>query len=209
MAEEAMRSIAAKYFKFDEDGSHVPYQKPQPLAPESLDDEDLAPHSGTMAPDQDQPTHVSIVTEIFAREIMNNPHDGVDPNVIRILAARSQVATGQPAILDQPHGPSEPLNAGKSAAPVATPSSAPAPVSGGSGASSGQVTVGLGLVVNGKTYPKIEAGRERWYSQRPDQGNSYSRYSDLVSHDKAKGLTPMPRASKDELSAARRQRTFG
>lgn len=85
-----------------------------------------------------------------------------------------------------------------------------APVSGGGGGgSAGQTTVGLGLVVNGKTFPKIEGGQERWYTQRPGHGNSYSRYSDLVRHDKAKGLTPMPKASKAELAVARRQQTFG
>jgi hypothetical protein len=87
---------------------------------------------------------------------------------------------------------------------------ASAPVSGGGGRPSNSNNVGLSLVRNGKTFPKIEAGRERWYSQRPGQGHrSYSRYSDLVSHDKAKGLTPMPKASRAELQAARRQQTFG
>jgi hypothetical protein len=89
-----------------------------------------------------------------------------------------------------------------------TSTSTTAPVSGGGG-SSGQATIGLGLVMNGKTFPKIEAGRERWYTQRPGQSNSYSRYSDLVRSDKAKGITPQPKASEAELKAARRQQTFG
>jgi hypothetical protein len=63
--------------------------------------------------------------------------------------------------------------------------------------------------MNGKTFPKIEAGRERWYTQRPGQTNSYSRYSDLVKFDVAKGTTSKPKASKAELEAARRQQTFG
>jgi hypothetical protein len=54
-----------------------------------------------------------------------------------------------------------------------------------------------------------EAAKERWYSQRPGQERSYSRYSDLLSHDKAKGVTPMPKASKAESEAACRQKTFG
>jgi hypothetical protein len=83
------------------------------------------------------------------------------------------------------------------------------PVTGGGGLASNSHTVGLSLVRNGKTFPKIEGGRERWYSQRPGHGNSYSRYSDLVSHDKAKGLTPLPKASKAELETTRRQQTFG
>jgi hypothetical protein len=64
-------------------------------------------------------------------------------------------------------------------------------------------------VVNGKTFPKIEAGKERWYSQHPDQERSYSRSSNLLSHDKAKRVTLMPKASNAELEAARRQKTFG
>ena len=104
---------------------------------------------------------------------------------------------------------------GSSTAPTTAPQQAPttstsitAPVSGGGG-SSGQVTIGLGLVMNGKTFPKIEAGRERWYTQRPGQSNSYSRYSDLVRSDKAKGIPPQPKASEAELKAAHRQQTFG
>jgi hypothetical protein len=85
---------------------------------------------------------------------------------------------------------------------------ASAPVSSGIVPSS-TATTGLGLVVNGKTLPRIEAGKERWYSQRPGENRSYSRYSDLVSHDKAKSVTPMPRASKTELQAARHDKTFG
>lgn len=70
-------------------------------------------------------------------------------------------------------------------------------------------TIGLTLVVNGVTYPRIENGKERWYTQRPGRSNSYSRYSDLAKFDTSKGVRLAPKASKAQLDAARRYRTFG
>lgn len=70
-------------------------------------------------------------------------------------------------------------------------------------------TIGLTLILNGVTYPRIENGRERWYTQRPGHSNNYSRYSDLVKFDTAKGGHLAPKASKVQLEAARLNRTFG
>lgn len=70
-------------------------------------------------------------------------------------------------------------------------------------------TIGLTLIINGSTYPRIESGKERWYTQRPGRSNSYSRYSDLVKFDTSKGVRPAPKASKAQLEAARLNRTFG
>lgn len=70
-------------------------------------------------------------------------------------------------------------------------------------------TIGLSLVLNGVTYPRIENGKERWYTQRPGRSNSYSRYSDLAKFDTSKGVRLAPKASKAQLDAAQRYRTFG
>ncbi|KAG9857984.1 hypothetical protein KCU68_g910, partial [Aureobasidium melanogenum] len=69
-------------------------------------------------------------------------------------------------------------------------------------------TMGLTLVVNGVTYPRIENGKERWYTQRPGRTNNYSRYSDLAKFDTSKGVRVAPKASRAQLEAARRYRTF-
>ncbi|KAG9990641.1 hypothetical protein KCU98_g994, partial [Aureobasidium melanogenum] len=57
-------------------------------------------------------------------------------------------------------------------------------------------TMGLTLVVNGVTYPRIENGKERWYTQRPGRTNNYSRYSDLAKFDTSKGVRVAPKASR-------------
>ncbi|KAG9517810.1 hypothetical protein KCV07_g5901, partial [Aureobasidium melanogenum] len=71
------------------------------------------------------------------------------------------------------------------------------------------ISMGLTLVVNGVTYPRIENGKERWYTQRPGCNNNYSRYSDLAKFDTSKGVRVAPKASRAQLEAARRYRTFG
>ncbi|KAG9527718.1 hypothetical protein KCU93_g4884, partial [Aureobasidium melanogenum] len=70
-------------------------------------------------------------------------------------------------------------------------------------------SMGLTLVVNGVTYPRIENGKERWYTQHPGRNNNYSRYSDLAKFDTSKGVRVAPKASRAQLEAARRYRTFG
>ncbi|KEQ76467.1 hypothetical protein M436DRAFT_78218 [Aureobasidium namibiae CBS 147.97] len=185
MAEEAMAFIAAKIFNFDDHGIHVPYQKPTPGAIEDL-----------MRPDdkeeEEQISHQRSTP--LALEILSQPHDGYDPYVTHLRGSKTYLESDPPrqALITHPD--------------ITVP---PAPVSGGRSVPAGQVTVGLTLLVNGKTFPKIEGGQERWYTQRPGHGNNYSRYSDLVRHDKAKGLTPLPKASKAELATARHQQTFG
>lgn len=80
-----------------------------------------------------------------------------------------------------------------------------------SGATQGTAatTMGLTLVVNGVTYPRIENGKERWYTQHPGRNNNYSRYSDLAKFDTSRGVRVAPKASRAQLEAARRYRTFG
>ncbi|KAH0352129.1 hypothetical protein KCU81_g2083, partial [Aureobasidium melanogenum] len=94
------------------------------------------------------------------------------------------------------------------AAAAASPSDH-APVTSGTGSSSASATVGLTLVVGGVTYPRIENGKERWYTQRSGHKNNYSRYSDLAKFDTSKGIRIAPKASRAQLEAARRYRTFG
>jgi hypothetical protein len=195
MAEEAMAFIAAKYFNFDDDGNYIPYDP-------GVAHDPTPTSTTTMASTSRSPQTLGTTTR---------PHNAFNPN----LAATYHQS---PAQYQGPARYPAAAAASSSAIPVVQdaattlrrPTHPPtASVSSGGGASAGQVTVGLRLVMNNKTYPKIEGGRERWYTQRPGHSNSYSRYSDLVSHDKAKGLTPMPKASKADLQAARLQQTFG
>ncbi|KAK6001302.1 hypothetical protein QM012_002633 [Aureobasidium pullulans] len=91
--------------------------------------------------------------------------------------------------------------------PCAPPSTTAAPDVTGAGSS--RATIESTLILKGVTYPRIEHGKERWYSQRPGHNNSYSRYSDLAKFDAAKGLRVAPKVSQVQLEAARRNRTFG
>lgn len=270
MAEEAMSFIAKKYFRFDEDGTYIPYQKSSSIAPEDLDETHDDPESDPYRPcwcqsevphpdgparwplcrhqitearlaadadlawadsdDQDPTQTMDIHQYLSSLEQYAPAQDHsplIQPPVVTTNAASyAQLPVTSPR-LDVHHPwttasrptatapcqaptPFQTLALNRAPATAIVPPRTAAPVSGGrGGASGGQVTVGLGLVVNGKTYPKIEDGKERWYTQRPGHGNSYSRYSDLVNHDKKKGVTPLPRASKEELAAARSQHTFG
>lgn len=101
-------------------------------------------------------------------------------------------------------------------APATVPSDAAAAspfshtaVASSAGGGSASATMGLTLVVGGVTYPRIEDGKERWYTQRPGRNNNYSRYSDLAKFDTSKGVRVAPKASRAQLGAARRYRTFG
>lgn len=105
--------------------------------------------------------------------------------------------------------PSDTLASATSPLAAAASPSAHAPVTSGTGSSSASATVGLTLVVGGVTYPRIENGKERWYTQRPGHKNNYSRYSDLAKFDTSKGIRIAPKASRAQLEAARRYRTFG
>jgi hypothetical protein len=236
MAEEAMSFIASKHFNFSEEGDYIPYNNPSRapdhllntaplnhpiphqklvLYPDGLyshDDDDLYGETQTGDPEHDFNLYqwVESGQPLLDRERSLTPFEelvrmGSDQHYNSLHAPGPAVVQG-PTHVVRPAGPVQ----------VPTPATAhhpaphaAAPVSGGGGLPSNSHTVGLSLVRNGKTFPKIEGGRERWYSQRPGHGNSYSRYSDLVSHDKAKGLTPLPKASKSELETARRQQTFG
>jgi len=184
MAEEAMRSLGDRFFYFTEEGDYLPNGRP------STPQQDFSPiQSRVQLRDPCANYHASVDAAIDALFEWGPDHSQPSPP----LDTRAQDATRYHGLIQQPTLAQQP----------------PAPVSGGRGVPAGQVTVGLTLVVNGKTFPKIEGGQERWYTQRPGHGNNYSRYSDLVRHDKAKGLTPMPKASKAELATARRQQTFG
>ena len=180
MAEEAMWALGAKFFQFDEDGTYVPYQR-------------------TPSPSSDQP----VSPTQYGSAVQSDPLDAP----IQPPGHVHPSASGLSLV------PAPTANQNPTSAPVASGSVGISNPSGQSnnvlGAPPTQLTVGLGLILNGKTYPKIENGKERWYTQRPGKANNYSRYSDLVSHDKAKGVTPMPRASKAELELARQQQTFG
>ena len=160
------------------------------------EDGDYLPNGKPTTP---APVHSHVETSgharsLLASEILSRPHDGYDPHATHLRGSKTYLE-------------SDPLRQDLITHPnISFP---PDPVSGGRSVPAGQVTVGLTLVVNGKTFPKIEGGQGRWVYQRPGPGNNYSRYSDLVRHDKAKGLTPMPKASKAELATARRRQTFG
>ncbi|KAG9603751.1 hypothetical protein KCU77_g1627, partial [Aureobasidium melanogenum] len=91
----------------------------------------------------------------------------------------------------------------------AASSSSRAPVAISTGGGLAATTMGSTLVVNGVTFPRIENGKERWYTQCPGRNNSYSRYSDLAKFDTSKGVRVAPKASRAQLEAARRYRTFG
>jgi hypothetical protein len=235
MAEEAMNFIASKYFQFTEDGEYVPHERDR-RPPFTLEDQERLHHALSWEPE----THfdADVYPEPMDWRVYDNGfYDAVaEPDTEQVPGRERDLATEHdvgpehvlppvptmtrtlpgPALpgptLPDPTRP-DPTRPGPTRPGPTLPGPnlpASAPVSGGGGLPSNSSHVGLSLVRNGKTFPKIEAGRERWYSQRPGQGHrSYSRYSDLVSHDKAKGTTPLPKASRDELKAARRQQTFG
>ncbi|KAG9962261.1 hypothetical protein KCU61_g4869, partial [Aureobasidium melanogenum] len=100
-------------------------------------------------------------------------------------------------------------SAANAAMPGAASSSSHAPVAIKTGGGLAAASMGLNLVVNGVTYPRIENGKERWYTQRPSRNNNYSRYSDLAKFDTSKGVRVAPKASRAQSEAARRYRTFG
>ncbi|KAG9671543.1 hypothetical protein KCU99_g4765, partial [Aureobasidium melanogenum] len=115
-------------------------------------------------------------------------------------------APGMVAATFQPIAPATHLsNSPACAAMPGAATSSRAPVAVNTAATS----MGLTLVVGGVTYPRIENGKERWYTQRPGRNNNYSRYSDLAKFDTSKGVRVAAKASRAQLEAARRYRTFG
>ncbi|KAG9595279.1 hypothetical protein KCU77_g5733, partial [Aureobasidium melanogenum] len=146
-------------------------------------------------------------------DITNSPRfSSIDSGYLSVVSQEARlnppamVASSFPSTAPATPPSNSPANAAMPGAASSSSSRAPVVIKTGDGLAA--ASMGLTLVVNGVTYPRIENGKERWYTQCPGRNNNYSRYSDLAKFDTSKGVGVAPKASRAQLEAARRYRTF-
>ncbi|KAH0374107.1 hypothetical protein KCU65_g327, partial [Aureobasidium melanogenum] len=186
-----------------------PHREVIDLTSESEEDPRAGPRKhrmvdSTRSSRSDSGQHFGVPQETSGPETVHYTHPSAPLDPLAMVVPDSRAITLVPLPSDTP---SSATISGTSTAAASPFSRAPVAASTGGGPAS--ATRGLTLVVNGVTYPRIENGKERWYTQRPGRNNNYSRYSDLAKFDASKGIRVAPKASKAQLEAARRYRTFG